>query len=158
MDSSSFDAAGRGRASGKIIPVLKAFRPMHGLDGFPSELLNSRSRSFIMSSGSMFARILSGTFARCCAAFDDTRKLESQISWLMRSLRQSNALWKVIAADMPLSVVVPDGTDSQCRPKFENSGNGNGPGLGRELKIADLLSDIDRNRIHNTVCSTLRTN
>ena len=106
----------------------------------------------------MFARILSGTFARCCAAFDDTRKLESQISWLMRSLRQSNALWKVIAADMPLSVVVPDGTDSQGRPQFENSGNGNGPGLGRELKIADLLSDIGRNRIHNTVCSTLRTN
>jgi alkaline phosphatase D len=77
-----------------------------------------------------------------------------QISWLKRSLRQSNALWKVIAADMPLSVVVPDGADSQGRPQFENSANGDGPALGRELEIADLLSYIGRNRIRNTVWIT----
>ena len=102
----------------------------------------------------MFARILPGTLARCCATFDDTRKLESQISWLKRSLRQSNALWKVIAVDMPLSVVVPEGTDSQGRPAVRNSANGDGPAPGRELEIADLLSYIGRSRIRNTVWIT----
>jgi alkaline phosphatase D len=77
-----------------------------------------------------------------------------QIAWLKRSLKKSTALWKVIAADMPLSLIVPDGTDSQGRPQFENSGNGDGPALGRELEIADLLSYINRNRIRNTVWIT----
>jgi alkaline phosphatase D len=77
-----------------------------------------------------------------------------QITWLKRSLRRSTALWKVIAADMPLSVIVPDGMDAQGRPQFENSANGDGPALGRELEIADLLSYINRNSIRNTVWIT----
>jgi alkaline phosphatase D len=77
-----------------------------------------------------------------------------QIAWLKQSLRNSRATWKVIAADMPLSLVVPDGNDAQGRPIFENSANGNGPALGRELEIADLLSYINRNHIRNTVWIT----
>lgn len=77
-----------------------------------------------------------------------------QLVWLKRSLKQSTATWKVIAADMPISLVVPDGTDSQGRPIFENSANGNGPALGRELEIADLLSFIKRARIRNTLWIT----
>lgn len=77
-----------------------------------------------------------------------------QLAWLKDSLQQSKALWKVIAADMPLSLVVPDTTDAQGRPTFENSANGDGPALGRELEIADLLSYISRTRIRNTVWIT----
>jgi alkaline phosphatase D len=55
---------------------------------------------------------------------------------------------------MPLSVIVPDGMDAQGRPQFENSANGDGPALGRELEIADLLSYINRNSIRNTVWIT----
>src|SRR4051794_4236016 len=55
---------------------------------------------------------------------------------------------------MPLSVVVPDRTDAQGRPIFENSANGDGPALGRELEVADILSFINRHRIRNTVWIT----
>lgn len=77
-----------------------------------------------------------------------------QIAWLKESLRRSTARWKVIASDMPLSLVVPDGKDAQGRPQFENSANGNGPALGRELEIADLLSYLKRSNIRNTVWIT----
>ena len=58
----------------------------------------------------------------------------AQLEWLKRSLRQSNAIWKIIAADMPLSLVVPDGKDADGRPIYENNSNGDGPALGRERK------------------------
>lgn len=77
-----------------------------------------------------------------------------QLAWLKQSLQQSKALWKVIASDMPLSLVVPDTRDAQGRPTYENSANGDGPALGRELEIADLLSYISRARIRNTVWIT----
>ncbi len=77
-----------------------------------------------------------------------------QLQWLKRSLKQSNAIWKLIAADMPLSLVVPDGRDADGRPTYENSANGNGPALGRELEIADLLRFINQERIRNTVWIT----
>lgn len=77
-----------------------------------------------------------------------------QLAWLKRSLSQSRATWKIIAADMPLALVVPDTKDAQGRPTFENSANGDGPALGRELEIADLLRFINRSRIRNTVWIT----
>ena len=68
-----------------------------------------------------------------------------QIAWLKAKLKQSRATWKVIASDMPLGIQVGDGTDpvAACA-KFENSANGDGPVLGREFEIADLLSFMKR--------------
>ncbi len=77
-----------------------------------------------------------------------------QIEWLKRALRDSKATWKVIASDMPLGLVVPDGRDSQGRPQYENSANGDGPPLGREFEIASLLRSIQQNRVRNTVWLT----
>ncbi len=77
-----------------------------------------------------------------------------QLDWLKQGLRDSKAVWKVIAADMPLGLVVSDGKDKQGRPIFENSANGDGPALGRELEIADVLRYIKRQRIRNTVWLT----
>ena len=55
------------------------------------------------------------------------------------ALRESKAVWKVIAADMPIGLLVPDGRDSQGRTRFEAIANGDGPPLGRELETARLL-------------------
>lgn len=72
-----------------------------------------------------------------------------QIAWLKRALLDSRSTWKVIASDMPLGLVVRDGAD------FENGANAdNGPPLGRELEIAELLRFIKENRIHNVVWMT----
>jgi len=77
-----------------------------------------------------------------------------QLDWLRRGLRESRALWKVIAADMPLGLRVEDGRDAEGRLRWENSSNGDGPPLGRELEIAGLLRGIKQDGVHNTVWLT----
>jgi alkaline phosphatase D len=72
-----------------------------------------------------------------------------QVAWLKRQLLDSRATWKVIAADMPIGVVVADGATA-----FENLANGDGPALGRELEMADLLRFMKLNGIRNTVWLT----
>jgi len=72
-----------------------------------------------------------------------------QIRWLKQALLASNATWKVIAADMPIGLLVRDGEKT-----FENGANGAGPPRGREFEIADLLSFIHRNGIGNVVWLT----
>jgi len=72
-----------------------------------------------------------------------------QLVWLKRALRASRSTWKVIASDMPLGLVVRDGE------AFENGANDDdGPPLGREFDIAELLRFIKENRIHNVVWVT----
>jgi alkaline phosphatase D len=77
-----------------------------------------------------------------------------QIAWLKRKLKDSRATWKVIAADMPIGLLVPDGNDAQGRAQFEAIANGDGPVLGREFEIADLLRWMKREDITNTVWLT----
>jgi len=73
----------------------------------------------------------------------------AQIRWLKNQLRKSTAKWKIIASDMPVGLVVPDGPTA-----FENVANGDGPALGRELELADLLRFIKRADIKNVVWLT----
>lgn len=95
------------------------------------------------------------SFNRQPAPGPDTAFLgEEQIAWLKIHLNESKAVWKIIAADMPLGLQVGDGTDAQGRPQFENSANGNGPVLGREFEIADILSYIKQRAIANVVWLT----
>ncbi len=77
-----------------------------------------------------------------------------QLAWLKRALTNSTAVWKVIAADMPLGLQIADGQDAQARTRFENLANGDGPPLGRELELADLLSFMQAQSIHNVVWLT----
>ncbi len=77
-----------------------------------------------------------------------------QLAWLRDGLKRSRATWKVIASDMPIGLRVEDGLDAQGRMKFEAVANGDGPALGRELEIAQLLSFIKHQRIRNTVWLT----
>ena len=78
----------------------------------------------------------------------------AQLAWLKAKLEQSRATWKVIASDMPLGLQIGDGTDAQGRPRWEGPANGDGPVLGREFEIADLLRFIKREDIRNVVWLT----
>jgi alkaline phosphatase D len=73
---------------------------------------------------------------------------ERQLRWLVDGLRASRATWKVIAADMPIGLVVPDGTN------FEAIAQGRPELLGRELEIAGLLSAIKAGGVRNVVWLT----
>jgi alkaline phosphatase D len=80
---------------------------------------------------------------------------EAQLAWLERSLSRSRATWKVIAADMPLGLVVGDGTDAASGCAIaENSANGDGPVLGREFEIARILRFIKHQRVLGVVWLT----
>jgi alkaline phosphatase D len=79
----------------------------------------------------------------------------AQLAWLKRSLLQSSATWKLIASDMPISIVVPDLNPDVPKGTFEAWANAeNGPPAGRELEIASLLSFIKNNAIKNVVWVT----
>jgi alkaline phosphatase D len=84
---------------------------------------------------------------------DDARILgRAQADWLKRELLASRATWKVIAADMPLGLVVYH--DAGRRWGSEAVAQGDGPALGRELEIADLLRFIKQNGIPNVIWIT----
>ena len=74
---------------------------------------------------------------------------DAQLQWLKKSLVESRAVWKVVCSDMPLGLMVRD-----VGLTFENSSNGDGPPLGRELEIADLLSHLKKNRVRNVIWLT----
>jgi alkaline phosphatase D len=76
----------------------------------------------------------------------------TQLAWLKRELLNSRATWKVIASDMPLSLVVV--YDGDRKWGVEAIAQSDGPPLGRELEIADLLAFIKRAGIRNTVWFT----
>jgi alkaline phosphatase D len=84
---------------------------------------------------------------------DDARILgRAQTDWLKRELLASRATWKVIAADMPLGLVVRH--DAAKNWGSEAVAQGDGPPLGRELEIADLLRFIKQSGIVNVVWIT----
>jgi alkaline phosphatase D len=60
----------------------------------------------------------------------------------------------VIAADMPLGLLVSDGSDAQQRERFDAVANGGGPPLGRELELAELLRFLKAHAIQNVVWLT----
>jgi alkaline phosphatase D len=67
----------------------------------------------------------------------------AQVAWLKRELQRSKALWKVIAAGLPIGLVSPDAV-----------AQGDGPLHGREHEIADLLSFMRRAGVRNVVWLT----
>ncbi|WP_443209397.1 alkaline phosphatase D family protein [Rhodococcus rhodochrous] len=74
----------------------------------------------------------------------------AQTRWLIDELTRSTATWKIIAADLPIGLVVPDGDTA-----FEGIANGdNGAPSGRESEIAQVLSAVKARRITGTVWLT----
>src|SRR5262249_61509845 len=67
----------------------------------------------------------------------------TQIAWLKQELANSRATWKVIAADMPISLLVVYDPDRKWGIEAGAQGHHGAP-PGRGLEIADLLSFINR--------------
>lgn len=67
----------------------------------------------------------------------------TQLAWLKRELSASRALWKVIAAGLPIGLVSEDAV-----------AQGDGPPHGREREVADLLSFMRRAGVRNVVWLT----
>ncbi|GAA2600168.1 alkaline phosphatase D family protein [Winogradskya consettensis] len=64
----------------------------------------------------------------------------AQREWLINGLKSSKATWKVIANDLPLGIVVPDGATAQ-----EGVAQGDpGAPKGRELEFAQVLQAAHR--------------
>ncbi len=82
---------------------------------------------------------------------NDSRVMGAQqVEWLKAQLASSRAVWKVIANDMPIGLVVRDGPSH-----FEAVANADdGPPRGRELEIAEILRFIRDRRIRNVVWIT----
>ena len=79
----------------------------------------------------------------------------AQLEWLKRKLLASKATWKLVASDMPISLVVPDLNPDVPKGTFDAWANGdNGTPSGRELELANLLAFIKANRIRNVVWVT----
>ncbi|MBB5153055.1 alkaline phosphatase D family protein [Saccharopolyspora phatthalungensis] len=74
---------------------------------------------------------------------------DRQARWLVDELTRSRATWKVIASDMPIGIIVPDGD------KIEGVANGL-PGVpnGREAELARVLQEISRQAVRNIVWLT----
>jgi alkaline phosphatase D len=74
----------------------------------------------------------------------------AQLAWLKAGLTNSGALWKIVAADLPLGMIVGDGPN-----RYEAVANAeNGAPSGRELELADLLRYLKQQRIRNVVWVT----
>jgi len=74
----------------------------------------------------------------------------TQAQWLADALSRSRATWKIVAADMPLALIVAH------QPGFQESvanADGGVP-LGRELEIAALLKTLKERRVRNVVWIT----
>lgn len=76
-----------------------------------------------------------------------------QVAWLKRELMNSRATWKVIAADMPISLVIVYDVPRKWGIEAVAQGD-DGPPKGRELEIANLLSFIKHTGVKNTVWLT----
>ena len=72
-----------------------------------------------------------------------------QLRWLKRRLKASPATWKVFCCDMPLGLLVADGPGG-----VEAVAAGDGPPVGRESEIADLLRFLQQSGIRNTIWLT----
>ena len=78
-----------------------------------------------------------------------------QLDWLKRGLASSPALWKIVAADMPIGLNVGDGRTADGQPRWEAVANGEpGAPRGRELEFAELLRHLQRERVRNVVWLT----
>lgn len=74
-----------------------------------------------------------------------------QLQWIKQALLASQALWKVIASDVPISCI-ESGPDTHGERGYALWANGdNAKPLGRELELAELLRFIKQHGIKNVV-------
>jgi alkaline phosphatase D len=75
----------------------------------------------------------------------------AQLDWLKTGLATSNATWKIVSSDVPLSI--PTGTRAEVygRDAFADGDSATGPRTGSETELRELLSHLDRENVQNLV-------
>ena len=164
--SASKDLSGDARYTVKQVPLLSAratrafleYAPMRWYSQEEEERIYRRipyGRSLEVFMIDLRSYRGPNTFNRQVVQGPETTFLgKPQLDWLKQGLKSSRATWKVVSSDMPIGLLVGDGKDAQGRDRWENGANGDGPALGRELEIAELLSFIKRSQIENVVWIT----
>ncbi|GAA2062999.1 alkaline phosphatase D family protein [Williamsia deligens] len=64
---------------------------------------------------------------------------DRQARWLVDGLNSSRAVWKIVANDLPLGIVVPDSTYGDPGADEAVAQGDNGSPLGREVELAGIL-------------------
>jgi len=86
---------------------------------------------------------------------DKTLLGSEQLQWLKQRLVRSDATWKVVSSDVPISV--PTGSDAAVNGR-DAWANGTSPDFsastGFERELGNLLSFLDRNDVDNVVFVT----
>jgi alkaline phosphatase D len=89
------------------------------------------------------------------AANDDNRGARremlgaAQRAWFTDAIARSKAAWKVVVCSQPLGLVVPDGAAAQ-----EGWANGEGPPLGREHELAEVLAALQQRGVRDVLWLT----
>lgn len=79
----------------------------------------------------------------------------TQLAWLEGALVRSTAVWKVIACNMPVGLVVSEpAPDRSGADAFDGFANTNGPPSGRELELAHLFALLRARAVRNVVWLT----
>ena len=77
-----------------------------------------------------------------------------QLAWLEGALAASTATWKVVACDMPLSLIVSEPAPGGGESFDAFANHDNGAPLGRELELAHLFAFLKAKRVKNVVWLT----
>jgi alkaline phosphatase D len=78
---------------------------------------------------------------------------ETQARWLLEALSASKAVWKVVACDMPIGVVVSE-PGRHVSWAYDGWANKNGPPMEREVELARLLEGLRSRGVKNVVWIT----
>ena len=142
-------AARARRAWQEYMPIADG-RALRGGDGFePARIHRKISRGPSLDVFALDMRTFKGENTPGLEQTETPILGEDQLQWLIRELRASTATWKVIANDLPLGLVVPDGKVQESISNAEH-----GAPLGRELELARLLKAIKDHGVKNVVFLT----
>jgi alkaline phosphatase D len=78
---------------------------------------------------------------------------DKQTRWLIDGLSRSRATWKIVANDLPLGLVVPDGLSGPTAIEAVANGLPGAPG-GREHELAGVFRALAARRVRNVVWLT----
>jgi len=75
----------------------------------------------------------------------------AQLDWLKNGLGSSNATWKIVSSDVPLSIATGTRAEVYGRDAFADGDPAGAPRTGSEAELRELLSHLDREDVRNAV-------
>lgn len=75
----------------------------------------------------------------------------AQLDWLKNGLGSSNATWKIVSSDVPLSIATGTRAEVYGRDAFADGDPSGAPRTGSETELRELLSHLDHEDVRNVV-------